>query len=109
MDINVEKFQKDVERFCKSHHNCTGCSLNELTYGCCSIDHLTEIIPVVQKWEEEHSDKTYLSDFKEKFPNMDISSSFYTHYCVERFYGFDKKPESCIRTDCEDCWNRVME
>ena len=108
MDINVEKFQKDLKRFCKSHHNCTGCSLSELTYGCHSIEHLTEIYHVVQKWAEEHPAKTYLMDFKEKFPNSrvdDIAKSL----CLKGYYGESAglHPLDC-KVNCTDCWNREM-
>ena len=111
MDINVEKFQKDYKRFCKSYHDCTGCplnELNELASGCYNIDNLTEIIPVVQKWTEEHPAKTYLMDFKEKFPNSrvdDIAKSL----CLKGYYGESAglHPRDC-KVNCTDCWNREM-
>lgn len=54
MDINVEKFQKDLKRVCKSYDDCDNCPIDELIGGCNTLDNLKEIIQVVQKWIEEH-------------------------------------------------------
>lgn len=105
MNINAAKLQKDLKRFCNHYHGCTGCPLNELVSDCYNtIDHLTEVILVVQKWAKEHPE-TYLSDMKEKFPKLVTDDSFYNDCCVEDFYGTDFK----CRGDCRDCWNREME
>lgn len=57
MDINVEKFQKDLKRVCKYYDDCDDCPIDEWTGGCNTLDNLKEIIQAVQKWVEEHSEK----------------------------------------------------
>lgn len=107
MDIKVEKFQRDYKRFCKSYPSCDGCPLKELANGCYNIDHLTEVIPVVQKWTEEHPAKTYLMDFKEKFPNSRVDD-IANRLCLKDYYGENAgfHPRDC--KNCRDCWNRGM-
>ena len=78
---------------------------------CESIESITEIDiedmeQKIRKWAEEHPRKTYLQDFKEKFPkaNEDRIPGW---CCVEVIY---KENRECVPDrNCVDCWNRPME
>lgn len=60
----------------------------------------------------ENKPKTYLNDFKSKFPNMMITTDryIYTTLCRNRFYGINNgECERLEKYDCVKCWNDVME
>lgn len=65
-------------------------------------------IAIVQKWSDEHplpKPKTYAEDFREKFPNAELSPEGYPVYCREAFYG--NKPGCALK--CFECWDEPME
>lgn len=107
MDINVEKFIKDYKRMCDSYTDCNECELKELMHDCRNINNLDEVVPVVLEWAETHPAKTYLMDFKEKFPNCKLVDVV-TCFCLKVYYGENAglHPRDC--KNCENCWNREM-
>lgn len=85
----------NVKRMCEFQLKCDDCPIKDFVekndFNCaatprsrCSVwfNHWEEIEPLVNKWIEEHPVKTYLMDFKEKFPNDSLChhSSFYKGY-----------------------------
>lgn len=102
MDINVEKFIKDYKRMCDSYTNCDECGL--LMYDCYNINSLDKVAPVVLEWAEKHPIKTYLMDFREKFPKA-IEENIVWGCCCRTIY----EGESCSYSNCVGCWNREME
>lgn len=107
MDISVEKFIKGYKRMCDSHDNCRMCPLFDTKvcdfWDSDTIEMLGKIVPVVQEWVETHPAKTYLMDFREKFPkaNKDITWGC----CCRAIY----EDEACSYSNCDECWNREME
>lgn len=79
-----------------------------------TCDQLEKIYPeravaIVQKWSDEHSQKTYADDFLEKFPNALIEPKSRVKHpmvCRNHVYGIDI---SCSAYNCTDCWNEAME
>lgn len=92
---------------------CTNCPISTQNNGTGLYCHEFEIqypekaIKIVQKWVEEHSRKTILQDFLEKYPNAPhrpdgtpIACPFYMGYAMCSF---------CNTGKCFDCWNRPLE
>lgn len=63
-------FNGEMARMCDAHTGCKGCPADK--FGKCNIIDITpELIDAVQKWSDEHPPKTYVQDFREKFPNCE--------------------------------------
>ncbi|MCQ2543444.1 MAG: hypothetical protein MJ126_04710 [Lachnospiraceae bacterium] len=111
MIIDTEKITKDYERFCEGQHDCDACPVSVATnQKCSSVRNINVVYPIIQKWIAEHPVKTYLTDMKDKFPDMIIDNDFTMKYCVWRFYGKNAKPkDGCVMGGCKKCWNREIE
>lgn len=112
----TENYFKEKVRMTKKKNgstcgiSCTDCPLYSFRNGkicsCSTLQHLhpTEAIAIVQKWSDEHPQKTYKDDFYEKFPNCEKKHGR-PSLCVKVAYGHLLK----CSTSCDDCWNKVME
>ena len=109
----TETYLKEKGRMtnnCGDDFSCTECPLsqykNKAHYPCGTYQskYPLEAIEIVQAWSDSHMVKTYLDDFKEKFPNNEFKEKdFFTNNgecCVMDFYGTD-----CSFTNCKDCWS----
>lgn len=67
-----------------------------------------EAVDIVQKWAEEHPEKTMRDDFFEKFPNAPRINGSTPFACAKDCY-----PVSCYKDGhtvlCEKCWERPLE
>lgn len=76
--------------------------------GC--VVHEKESVEIVEKWSEEHPQKTILQDFLEKYPNAKLHGKGCPSICVNHL-GY--KEQSCydpeINYDCFKCWSRPLE
>lgn len=83
-----------------SAHNGTG-------FSCCIFEgkHLEKAISIMQKWSDEHQQKTYKEDFFEKFPNAPKYENGYPVANPKYIYGdiFENTGGFMI------CWDKVME
>lgn len=108
----TENYLKEKTRLCKSFNFCIACPLINF----CKIatqgveaegNNAKEIISIVQKWSDEHPQKTYKDDFFEKFPNAFKNTLGEPMYCRKNLYeGADSN--SCYSSGCTDCWNEAM-
>lgn len=95
---------KDVKRMCKEYVNCIGCPIKSGKF--CGIHRFPDNADeIVDKWVEERKQKTYLADFKKKFPKARINSNGTPGMCVHFMYGDDTC--ECCR-DCNKCWRKEM-
>lgn len=112
----TENYLKEKARMtkCCIEIDCTGCPLssnnNGKDCGCEDFQylHTKEAITIVQKWSDEHPQKTYKDDFFEKFPNAPLaprSAEKYPKVCRHLVYS---ERENCGSISCFDCWNEVM-
>ena len=65
-------------------------------------------IAKIQAWSDSHEQKTYLEDFREKFPNMLMNSDGTPKLiCQLKLY----EGRCCYKhnMDCLECWNKIME
>lgn len=105
-------FAKEQRRMCKTFESngCMGCELSDSI--CVFASNLTgtsddmHILEVVQKWHDEHPQKTYLMDFLEKYPNCNKGDNGIPDSCRDNIYGTQS---DCRCTSCEKCWHELME
>ena len=114
-------FLSEFKRLCDSREECVANVADEENcpmFGVCSITHsklcaetIKTAIETVQKWSDEHPEKTYAQDFFEKFPDAQSSSDGTPFVCRKEIYGRARpKFEDCGYTGtCENCWNEPME
>lgn len=103
----MTKLQKDG--ICKI--NCTDCPLNNLKNGTgvpCSIfetHHTKKAIEIVQKWSDEHPQKTYLSEFLKTYPNTLLNDDgLPKDVCLYNLGLTDCRNDR----NCVDCWNQPI-
>ena len=66
-----------------------------------------EAVAIVEKWAEEHPQKTLLMDFLEKFPKAMLGEDGVPYYCCPSELGY-KDEKNCRDSACIDCWNRPI-
>jgi hypothetical protein len=97
--MDALEFFKEFGRFC-DENSCIKCAIYEKNPRICSkvfsdveMNNIKEIIPIVEKWAEEHPIKNNLDVFKETFPEWGT----YLHRCRETCkIDYQKTP-------CRDC------
>ena len=68
------------------------------------VEDATELVEIMQKWSDEHPEKTYAQDFFEKFPKAQSDSDGTPCVCRRIIYG-----GNCDYTGaCYRCWNEPM-
>ena len=93
--------------------DCPLCSENngiEVSCGGLEVMHPELAIEIVEKWSQEHPQKTFLSDFLEKYPKAKLCENGSPYgtcpenlgYCEETYCETNK-------LDCVACWNRPLE
>lgn len=68
-------------------------------------------IVIVQKWSDEHPQKTYLSEFLKHYPNAELSHGV-PKTCLKKLgvvSGCAKTKKSDWYTSCYMCWNQAIE
>lgn len=91
--------------------DCPLCSKNNGTseiLSCTSFEiHYPEkAIEIVQKWSNEHPQKTYLSEFLKNYPNAPLADDGTPEICPERL-GLTGIKKPCFG-DCVKCWNQPI-
>lgn len=98
--------------------DCTKCPLSSKNNGtsenlsCANLEiHYPEkAVAIVQKWSDEHPQKTYLSELLEHFPNAEFSHGV-PKTCLKKLgvvSGCAKTKKSDWYT-CYMCWNQPIE
>lgn len=92
--------------------NCSDCPFyafkRGLLCGEFESEHPEEAVAIVEKWAEEHPQKTMLQDFLEKYPNAPKEEDGMPMYVCPFHLGYDPN-KSCVKRNCIDCWNRPLE
>lgn len=88
------------------YYNSKPCPRNFFEYGY-EIQKPNEAINTVQKWSDEHPQKTYREDFFEKFPNAPKYENDYPYPMVNPKYIYGDIFENTA--GITDCWDEVME
>ncbi len=120
----TENYFAEKQRMTKKHKlnyggyacklNCADCPLSHLNNGsgdtmlCSDFERIypEKAIAIVQKWSDEHPQKTYLSEFLKNYPNAPLGDDGTPDVCPDKLGLTDiKKP--CFG-DCVECWNQPI-
>ena len=121
IDCNItENFLKEWSRFCKTSVDCYGCDLKCSCWKYSSVklssQNSIKFISAIKSWSDEHSQKTYLEDLKEKYPNADFGYKCRPANCPSSFgySDFDCDGTQLYtshkneKLDCEACWDQLI-
>lgn len=92
---------------------CSDCPISsynngkELTCIYFELEYPEEAVAIVEKWAEEHPQKTILMDFLEKFPKAELGEDGVPYYCCPSELGYEDE-KHCRDCECIDCWNRPI-
>lgn len=93
--------------------DCPLCSDNngtsgDLSCGCFEMYYPEKAIKAVQKWSDEHPQKTYLTELLKAFPNAQLNDSGTPKGMCPHELGL--KDIDCGKTDnaCVKCWNQTI-
>lgn len=98
--------------------NCTDCPLNSSNNGssdmmsCSDFETIypQKAIAIVQKWSDEHSQRTYLSEFLEHYPNAELDHGV-PKVCLKKLgavSGCAKTKKGDLYISCYSCWNQPV-
>lgn len=90
--------------------NCSDCPFyafkRGLLCGEFEFGYPEEAVAIVEKWSQEHPQKTMLMDFLEKYPNAPLKNGVPRFTCP-RHLGYTDIEDIC-GGKCVDCWNRPL-
>ena len=90
---------------CPLYFNNSGIKVNceefELSYP-------ERAIEIIEKWSQEHPQKTMLSDFLEKYPNAQLDKSGTPCVCPDELGYCEGRYCKPNELDCVKCWNRPL-
>ena len=119
----TENYLKERKRMCE-RNQCDECSLGSNSNGTkktcrvfenCYPDKAMEI---VQKWSDEHPQKTLLSEFLKSYPKAKLNSDGFPSDIVPCSLGLIERKDICKNMclyfydnghPCYDCWNIPIE
>lgn len=106
-------FFAEAKRLCDSRTACTADAANKercpllvfcgSTFTTRRAEETITAIENLQKWSNEHPEKTYAQDFFEKFPKAQSKSDGTPFVCRKTTYGGE-----CTGIECDECWNEPM-
>lgn len=65
-----------------------------------------EAVEIVQRWSDEHPQKTYLSEFLKNYPNAPLVPDGTPEICLRKLGLTDIN--TCRVGDCVECWNQPI-
>ena len=104
--MDAVEYVKQRDRMCDYYVNCDDCPAGNYE-GCASLNEIPNMVPVVEKWANEHPVKTRQSEFLKMFPNARIESDGMPSICPivvdKRCYNKDDDALCCFVRDEEKC------
>lgn len=98
------------------HLGCSNCPLcsanNNKGQSCTAFEMLypEKAIAIVQKWSDEHPQKTYLTELLENYPNAELDHGV-PRVCLKKLgivSGCAKTKEGDLYISCYRCWNQPI-
>lgn len=92
---------------------CSNCPLSRMNnnkgQSCTAFEMLypEKAIAVVQKWSDEHPQKTYLSEFLKNYPNTLLDDDGTPRGVCLYALGLINKDD--CDNNCAECWNQAIE
>lgn len=119
----TENYLAEKQRMTKKHKpnageyicelDCLDCPLSHSNNGigepCFGLETLypEKAISIVQKWSDEHPQKTYLSEFLKNYPNAPLNDDGIPKVICIQELGVTMTEE--CNNDCVKCWNQRKE
>lgn len=91
--------------------NCPLCSINNNKGQSCTAFEMLypeKAIATVQKWSDEHPQKTYLSEFLKNYPKVQINSYGIPKSICPSELGLISKKDCANFQSCVECWNQPL-
>lgn len=107
----MTKRQKNV--ICKL--DCSDCPLSSSNNGtgisCTNLEmsYPEKAIAIVQKWSDEHPQKTYLSEFLKHYPNVKLLGDGTPKCLCPHQLGLKDIDDCRKHYTCAECWNQPIE
>lgn len=117
----TENYFKEKARMTKKRKygvcklKCTDCPLSVKNNGtgvsCESLEmfYPEKAVVIVQKWSDEHSQRTYLSEFLKNYPNTPLSDNGTPDTICPYELGLVSMEDCKKGRHCIDCWNQPIE
>ena len=113
-----EEKKRMLDSLGRVNYRCTGVDCDEcplgytnngkkVSCGGLELEYPEEAVAIVEKWVEEHPQKTILMDFLEKFPKAELGEDGVPYYCCPSELGYEHE-KHCRDCECIDCWNRPI-
>lgn len=111
--MDALKLVKEWTRLCESMPECCICPVmcHADRLPCEVIDEpkrVSEMFEAIEKWAEEHPQKTILQEFLEKYPGARIDNRGIPPELCPGDLGYSEH-ENCGTGVCTECWNRPLE
>lgn len=116
IDCNITKnYLSERNRMCK-RKGCNECSLGSYLNGtnknCRVFENCypDKAIEIVQKWSNENSPQTLLTEFLKHYPQTDLENGL-PPLCAEMLGLVDKECRhefNACYCDCQECWNTFI-
>lgn len=115
----TENYFAEKRRMTKTHKyiceiDCAECPLSSLNNDtgvtCTHFETLypEKAIAIIQKWSDEHPQKTYLSELLEHFPNVPLKGDGAPYLCPYRL-GLMSIDDCRNDRNCIKCWTQTIE
>lgn len=120
----TENYLAEKQRMTKKHKPNAGAYICELDCLDCPLSHSNngigetcfgletlypeKVIAIVQKWSDEHPQKTYLSEFLKNHPNVLLNDDGTPTFCPYRL-GLMSMDDCRNDGNCVKCWNQAIE
>ena len=100
--MDAVEYVKQRERMCDYYVNCGDCPAGNYE-GCASLNEITNLVPIVEKWAKEHPVKTRQSEFLKMFPNASVGYNGTLVICPSQ--ADTKAVTECVRSErnCDKC------
>lgn len=93
--------------------NCANCPLseknNDMDISCSTLEILypEKTVAIVQKWSDEHPQRTYLTEFLKHYPNVQLYDTGIPKGICPYHLGLMSKDD--CDNNCIECWNKCVE
>lgn len=117
----TKNYFREKRRMC-GRNICFECplssSLNGKNKSCSALEQLytSEAIEIVQRWSNRNPQRTLLTEFLERYPNVEMNSDGFPENIIPCYLGLMKRKDICKNMclyfydkghPCYDCWNTI--
>lgn len=114
----TKNYFAEKQRMIKKHKyicefECADCPLhwskNGKSISCTKLEksYPDKAIAIMQKWSDEHPQKTYLSELLKNYPNTQLRTDGTPNFCPYRL-GLSEIDECSETRNCIKCWNQPV-